>query len=224
MDIHEAIQRRRATRRYTDRVVPKAAVMDIIRAATQAPSALNQQPWAFGVFHGRALLEDFSRRAKAHLVATLVPSFDPNPRSQVYTEKDYSIVHHAGTLVILFARLGPASTTEECGLAAQNLMLAAHGLGLATCPIGFMRPWLNLPEIKVELGVPEECTAVFPIVVGYAAETPPDVPRREPEFVAWKWVEESSGSRPPYESLGPANDDARRSVATIGAIHAGVGG
>ncbi len=217
MDIHDAIYRRRATRRYTDRSVTKAAVMEIVRAATQAPSSMNEQPWRFGVFHGAALLEDFSRRAKAHLVATLSPSFDLHPRSQDYAEWDHSIVHHAGTLVVIYAQGGRFHPAEECGLAAQNLMLAASGMGLATCPIGFMRPWLNLPEIKAELGVPEDCTAIFPIVVGYAAETPPDVPRREPEFVGWRWTEEKAGSPTPFDRLLRSNGEVGGRGAPTGA-------
>lgn len=190
MDVNEAIYHRRATRRYTEQPVSKAAVGEIIRAAIQAPSALNLQPWAFAVFHGRKLLEDLSQRAKSHLVATLNPMFELHPRSQMYADADFDVFYGAGTLVVIYATGRQFHPTEDCGLATQNLLLAAHGAGLATCPIGFVRPWFDLPEVKSEFGIPETCRAVFPVVVGYAGEQAQDVSRNEPDIVAWKWSEE----------------------------------
>jgi nitroreductase len=65
-------------------------------------------------------------------------------------------------------------------------MLAAHAAGLGTCPIGFARPWLNLPETKRELSFPDELNAVFPLIIGYPDETPEAPPRNEPQIVAWE--------------------------------------
>ncbi|MGX7871985.1 nitroreductase family protein [Mesorhizobium sp. ORM6] len=43
---------------------------------------------------------------------------------------------------------------EDCCLAGQNLMLAAHARGLGTCWIGLSRPWLTETSVKKELGIP----------------------------------------------------------------------
>ncbi len=190
MDVNEAIYHRRATRHFSDRPVGKAMVEELLRAATQAPSALNLQPWAFAVFHGRALLQGLSQRAKSHLVATLSPMFELHPASQRYSETDFNVFYDAGTLIVIYATGRRFHPTEDCCLAAQNLMLAAHGAGLATCPVGFVRPWFDLPEVKQEFGIPATCLAVFPVAVGYAAEPPAPVPRDEPDVVAWVWREE----------------------------------
>ena len=72
-------------------------------------------------------------------------------------------------------------------------MLAAYGLGLGTCPIGFARPWLDLLETKRELDVPEHYSAVFPVVVGYPAGTPAPVSHDPPEVVSWKWDDDDEG-------------------------------
>jgi nitroreductase len=45
-------------------------------------------------------------------------------------------------------------------LAAENLMLAAHAMGLGTCVIGSAVPALNTPKSKAELNIPSECTAI----------------------------------------------------------------
>lgn len=54
MELLKAIYQRRAVREFSDATVAPALVHDLLHAATQAPSALNLQPWAFAVFHGRA--------------------------------------------------------------------------------------------------------------------------------------------------------------------------
>lgn len=187
MEIEDAIYHRRAVRDYTDRAVEPAKIERLLAAAIQAPSAMNQQPWAFGVFCGRERLRGYSERAKAHLLATLSPVFETHPRSQLYADPEYKTFHNAGTLIVIYATHGRLHPEEDCCLAAQNLMLAAHGLGLGTCPIGFARSWLNLPEIKRELDIAPDFTAVFPLVAGYPAGKPPPAPaRRAPVILSWK--------------------------------------
>ncbi len=64
MEVLKAIYQRRATRSFSDAEVRPAVVMDLIRAAAQAPSALNLQPWTFGIIHGRARLRAYSERSR----------------------------------------------------------------------------------------------------------------------------------------------------------------
>lgn len=188
MDLNEAIYQRRAVRRFRDEEVEAAAVQRLLDAAAQAPSVLNQQAWAFGVFHGRKRLESFSERAKWHLLATYPSTMELHMRTEeFYSREEYNVFHGADTLIVIYATKGRENPEEQCFLAAQNLMLAAHGLGLGTCPVGYVRSWLNLPEVKRELGVPDHYTAVFPVVVGYPAGETAAPPRRPPEIVSWQW-------------------------------------
>jgi nitroreductase len=186
----DAIFHRRAVRSYSDRNVDADTVKKLLRAAVQAPSAMNQQPWGFGVFHGHKRLREYSERAKQHLVATYPTSFELHSRSELYESPGCDLFHGANTLIVIYARSGRLHPNEDCCLAAENLMLAAYGLGLGTCPIGFARPWFDLLEIKRELDVPEHYTAVFPVVVGYPAGFTASTPRDEPNFLSWKWDEE----------------------------------
>ena len=57
----------------------------------------------------------------------------------------------------------------------------ARGDGLR----GFARPWFNLPEVKAELGIPDEFAIVMPLVVGWPAVVPPPPPRHEPNIICW---------------------------------------
>lgn len=185
--IADAIFQRRAVRRYSDREPEPETVGKLLLAAVQAPSAMNQQPWVFGVFHGHERLRTYSERAKEYLVATYPTRMELHSRSELYEDPAYDLFHGADTLIVIYAKSGRLHPNEDCCLAAENLMLAAHGMGLGTCPIGFARPWLDLWEIKRELGVPEHYAAVFPVVVGYPAGPTPSPPREEPEIVSWRW-------------------------------------
>lgn len=55
--VNDAIFDRRAVRHYSARDVIAETVQQLLVAAVQGPSAMNQQPWAFGVFHGRKRLQ-----------------------------------------------------------------------------------------------------------------------------------------------------------------------
>jgi nitroreductase len=186
MDVMEAIYQRRAVRSYTSKPVARALIDKLLRAAVQAPSAMNQQPWAFVVIQDRALLRRYSDRAKAvFLVQAAV-----DPRHSHFRETlgspDFNVFYDAGTLIVICAGPGALSTAEDCCLAGENLMLAACALGLGTCPIGLARPMLNLPEIKTELDIPPEFSPVLPIIVGFPKGTTPPVARAEPRVFAWK--------------------------------------
>lgn len=183
----DAIFHRRSVRAYSEREMDEATVNNLLLAAVQAPSAMNQQPWGFAVFHGHQRLRDYSERAKLHLVATYPRTFELHPRTDLYENPSYDLFHGADTLIVIYSTSGPLHPNEDCCLAAENLMLAAYGLGLGTCPIGYARPWLDLPETKRELGVPEHYCAVFPLVVGYPAGLTEAPPREEPNVVSWKW-------------------------------------
>lgn len=107
MELLKAIYQRRAVREFSDATVTPALVHDLLHAAAQAPSALNLQPWSFAVFHGRARLADYSRRAKRHLLATSAPTFGLDPRIDHYANPDANLFHGADTLVVICAKPGP---------------------------------------------------------------------------------------------------------------------
>ena len=68
MELLQAIHGRRSVREFTDEPVSEAVLHELIDAAIQAPSAINQQPWCFVVVTDQALLARISDHAKAHLL------------------------------------------------------------------------------------------------------------------------------------------------------------
>lgn len=185
MELMEAIYKRRAVRSYTDRPVDRETIRMLLRAAVQAPSAVNVQPWAFAVIQDRALLRQYSDRARAYFLQMLRTDI-PAPLHSLVSDAEFNIFYDAGTLILFCATSGEAAAAEDCCLAAQNLMLAACDQGLGTCPIGFARPWLQQPQVKAELGIPVDYAPITPFILGYPAETPPQPPRQEPQILFWK--------------------------------------
>jgi nitroreductase len=185
MELMEAIHHRRTVRRFEDREVAAELLEEIIEAAVQAPSAMNLQPWSFAVYCGRPRLLAFSDRIKEHMLATLPPLFELHEHTDHMSDPEYDVFHGAPALIVICAKEQGWSPAETVCLAAQNLMLAAHGLGLGTCPVGFVRAWFRLPRIKHEIGIPGSHEPVFPVVVGHPAEWPLPTSRREPDVVVW---------------------------------------
>ncbi|MEO7412115.1 MAG: nitroreductase [Opitutaceae bacterium] len=185
MDLIEAIYHRRAVRHYTSEEVSAATLQELLRAAVQAPSPLNSQSWSFAVFCGRPRLTALSLRIKDHLLATLPPLYELHEHASKMNDPAYDVFHGAPAFIVICAKPEGYGPEETCSLAAQNLMLAAHAVGLATCPIGFVRGWLRMPHIKDELGIPATHNPVFPLVLGHPAGQPKLIPRREPDIVVW---------------------------------------
>lgn len=179
VEVVNAIYGRRAIRRYTAEPIARESLEDLVHVALQAPSSMDEEPWAFAVVTGAARLKAYSDQIKAHLLA--IESRLPDV-THPYGD---NIFHGAPALVVVYATQRVEQAAEDCCLAAQNLMLAAFSNGLGTCPIGLARSWLALPETKHELGIPPEWTPVFPVVVGFPDEEPENHGRRSPQ-IAWK--------------------------------------
>lgn len=85
-------------------------------------------------------------------------------------------------IVICADKTGPF-VAADCWLAAENLMLTACSMGLGTCVIGSAVAALNAPDMKTELGIPEEVTAVCPIIVGVPAGEAAPTSRKAPRIL-----------------------------------------
>ncbi|HWI14049.1 MAG TPA: nitroreductase family protein, partial [Burkholderiales bacterium] len=97
----------------------------------------------------------------------------------------FNIFYDAGTLIVICRRPAGPYAEADCWLAAENLMLAACAKRLGTCCIGFALPALNAPEMKRELGIPENVAAVVPIIIGYPRGKIDPVPRKPAQILRW---------------------------------------
>ena len=181
MDVMDAIHKRRSVRDFASNAVDRTVLHQIIDAAIQAPSAINEQPWRFTVVQEQPTLDRISSRAKALLLSAPSGSL-PARLQDMLRNPDFQIFYHAPALVVISARADGPWMIEDCALAAENLMLAACAAGLGTCWIGFAQAWLQTPDGKKALNLPPECLPVAPIIVGRPRTAAPAVPRKEPQI------------------------------------------
>ena len=186
MDLREAIYTRRAVREFTAEPVDETMLRQLIDAAIQAPSAVNQQPWSFCVVRDRALLTQISREARAHLLKGSPPELAASARFQeLLRNPDFDIFYRAPALIVISSATESPWAAENCSLAAANLMLAARAAGLGTCWIGLAQLWLATADGKAALNLPASYLPVAPIIVGHPKSAPPPVPRKEPDI---RWI------------------------------------
>ena len=65
-------------------------------------------------------------------------------------------------------------------------MLAAHAMGIASCPIGFARDILQTPAFREELKIPEDYWPVLPVLLGYAKGETEPTHREASKVLAWR--------------------------------------
>ncbi|MFB4301048.1 nitroreductase family protein [Actinomadura sp. NTSP31] len=149
--LHAQVSSLRATRWFADRPVPASEIVRVLEAARWTGSARNRQPWRFLVIGDRGLLRRLSLLGgyAAHLAAA--------PIAVVLA------VDHA---------VGGEDAEFDAGRAAQSLMLAAHGLGLGSCPASFF-PSSNADQAGRLCKVQTPWKVRTAISLGYPAPAPP---------------------------------------------------
>lgn len=184
----EAIMTRRSVRSYDARSVPSDLLKIIIKAGNEAPSAMNSQPWRFVVIQEESARRSLLRAAKPAAQRLFNDLREINPeRVQVimqrFRELEDPIYYEAP--VIIFVIGSGRYASHSCPLACENMLLAAHSLGLGCC-------WVGLGALAAEdsgtrnlLDLKDDETVFGPILVGYPKEHPERPLKKEPQI---KWL------------------------------------
>ena len=149
MDVMEAIRDRRSVRRYESKLIPEDKLQQILEAGRWAPSASNRQPWKFVVVRDQRVKNELARVAVYGGFLSEAP---------------------VGIAVVIDPR-GSTHPVEDGAAATQNMLLAAHALGLGTCWIGSYGSGYE-ERAKEVLGIPHDRRLLSLISVGYPAESP----------------------------------------------------
>ncbi len=164
MDALAAILGRRSIRQYIAEPVDDAAVETLLRAAVAAPSAGNQQPWRFVVTTERSTLD-----------------------AMAGTTPYGSMLRHAPLAITVCADTRdlkhPGMWQQDCSAAVQNILLAAHALGLGAVWLGYWPKMERVTPLKLELGIPEGVEPLAVLAIGHPAEEKPPSGRYDPSFV-----------------------------------------
>lgn len=188
MTVSDAIWARRSVRSYAPEKLPRATIDALLVSAVRAPTAVHGEPWVFVIVQDGLKLKRLSDRAKPLFVHEVQRAqLDRGGHAlDIFTSPDFNIFYDAGTLIVIGAQVNGPFAVADCWLAAENLMLAACSLGLGTCVIGSSLAALNLTDVKIELGIPTDFTAIAPIVVGVPRGETAATSRKEPRVLGWR--------------------------------------
>ncbi|MGQ9759466.1 MAG: DUF6092 family protein [Candidatus Methanomethylicaceae archaeon] len=159
MDVYEVIKGRRSVRNYKEEPVPDEVVEKLLDAARWAPSGGNIQPWRFVVVKDRDLLD---------LVRKVSPGYLGNAPLAIVICSDREWAYRVGG-----ALAEEYLTVADCSMAAVNITLAAHALGLGTC---IVKSFSHM-AVKELLNIPKGVEPELMVIVGYPAEVPKLPPR-----------------------------------------------
>jgi NADPH-dependent glutamate synthase beta subunit-like oxidoreductase/nitroreductase len=221
-DVEKVIYRRRSVRVYKQEPVPKEMIRRVLEAGRFAPSAGNCQGWKFVVVTDRNLMNELSastvkflsiftklyqgkgpgRTTLKKMLAFMKPNaIDMRPMVAIqalmtpkFGEGQLDCFFGAPVAIILVTHhLHVSEPQLGMGICGQNMVLAAHSLGLGTCYVGFVTTALNLDpttksKFRKKLGIewPYDSVATV-LTLGY-----PAVPNDKPvdrEFPKVAWVE-----------------------------------
>lgn len=164
------IMTRTSIRQYQDRPVEQEKVEQLLRAAMAAPTAVNKQPWHFYVLNTK---EAINRLADA-------------------SQRGSDMVRSAALVIVVCGDMDKALEgkareywIQDTSAATENLLLAAHALGLGAVWTG-VYPMKERVEMTTKvLSLPENLVPLCTILIGYPAENPTPKDKWKPENVTY---------------------------------------
>ena len=164
MDTLDAIFTRRSIRKYTDEPIGGEIVATLLKAGLQAPSAKNLQPWHIVVLTRREILDR-------------IPKFHP-----------YAAMLREAPLALLVCGDRQAQPMEgywvqDCSAVTQNILLAAHSLGLGAVWLGVYPREDRIRGVCELLKLPLHITPLSLIALGRPDEKKEPADRFDPKKI-----------------------------------------
>jgi nitroreductase len=166
MELKEALLERRSVRQFKEQVVEIELLRELLHAGIWAPTAGNIQPWIFICV---------TKPARIHNIQVVSPGMLGNPQALICVCSDRKLAFDKA------GKGGSSLALFDCAMAAQNIMLRAYDLGLATCVIRSF----NQNAVRELLSAPEHVVPELLINIGYPVRIPTKPGRRE-EVIFWE--------------------------------------
>lgn len=178
MNTINCIETRRSTRKYTSQEVPPDVIRRLIELGTMAPTADSREPWGFAVIQGVEEVRILSNQMKEYL-RNNISDFPQFLEYMGPVQSDNSnLFFGAPCVIIICGETQWPWSCYDCSLAAGNIILASHEIGLGSCWVGYAEPYLNSQEGKERLNIPESYQAICALAVGFP-QSIPDPPKRK---------------------------------------------
>lgn len=212
-ETEQVILKRRSVRLYRPQQVPEFMVRRILEAGRFAPSAGNGQPWKFVVLRDPRIIDGITatvaglcrlfcrfidytvpgkawRLPLAKLFIRLKPGdLHPVPFGALPMIADgrLGLYHGAPTVILIFKNVRGISNVDlDCGIAGQNMVLAAHSMGLGTCWVSFTKMAFTYSgKWKKALGIAHPYKFVSSLAIGWPQGAPDGMIPRPTHAVDW---------------------------------------
>ncbi|HTY74624.1 MAG TPA: nitroreductase family protein [Candidatus Nanoarchaeia archaeon] len=182
MELDACIKERRSVRSYTPESVSKEQIEAILEAGIWAPTAMHREPLKFVIIEDKKLINFVSDETKV-----LVQQMSPDLAKRFATSEDI-ICYNAPVLILICAekdqQWGSLNLLDSV-LAAENMFLKAHGMGLGTCYMGWISRLTSKPDILKKVGVPENCDMLVPFILGHPKGKAGADKRKKPNIIKW---------------------------------------
>ncbi|SCI70163.1 FMN reductase [NAD(P)H] [uncultured Clostridium sp.] len=185
--IIEKILTRHAIRRFQDKQIRQDELDQILQAGLYAPSAGNNQRSKIIVCQNREINKALGQLSRYMQFKDQDPSKVAHAISaeQPSIQDDFTLMdgfYHAPTVLHLFTRRSQYAH-DDCAMMAENMMLAAHFLGIGSCYIGRAQEVFATPygqNLMEKWDIPDDLTPVAHVVLGYREGPEPHAkPRKE---------------------------------------------
>lgn len=166
----ENILTRTSVRDYTDTPVSEATIDTLVRAGMAAPTARNSQPWSFLVVNQRQLLDSLAQG-----------NWKPAGKAQ-------AAIIVCGDMSRAIEGEGKNYWIQDCSAATENILLAAHAIGLGAVWCGCYPVAERVERVRVLFEMPDSIIPLSIVVLGYpkGEQTPKD--KYKPENIHFnKW-------------------------------------
>ncbi len=212
--VERVILERRSVRKYKDRQVPENMVRRVLEAGRFSPSAGNAQPWKIIIIRDKAIIDEMERDIvrwckifkffldwRTSALGRTIPwllaqtsirvkrnQLHPIPFGAIclIAEGKLGAFHGPPTLMLLLEdRRGVSRPQVDIGCCGENMVLAAHSMGLGTCWVGFVELLKYGLKWRRRLGVEWPYRICEGICLGYPFGTPDGMIEREAMDVDW---------------------------------------
>jgi nitroreductase len=171
------LRSRRSIRKYKPQPISEEELQAILQAAIYSPSGMNLQGWHFTAVRSPEMMA----KLKGLMKEAMLNSGDPR-RVERASEPGFVALHDAPGMIFLSAPADSRYARLDCGIAVENIALAAESLGIGSCILASSELLFDADKdgsLAKELGFPAGYKHVCSITLGYKDESPEAKPRIE---------------------------------------------
>ena len=163
------IQARSSCRNFIDKLPTDEELKAIAQAAIQSPSGMNRQCWQIIVVKNKEIILEMDKEGLQNLKAA------DNAFYERVVARTGDLFYHAPCMIMIAIKKAEKEGAElvDLGIVAQNIVIAAESLGLASlhCGLaGFSFAGSRAEDFKKKLSFPPEYECGLAVLLGHAKE------------------------------------------------------